>query len=275
MKKPIVVIILMISVVFLCGCVDNTVTNNTTNNTIACTEEAKLCPDGSYVSRDSNNNCEFSACPEMPAQNNTETQQQTSLIVNGFDYYKIMPDQAAINTLLTSNKLYSVPLLYTYPVAVMPMTYYFSIDSTLDQVTINNMEKQIGYAFQYWENAAKGKLKFEKSDTSSDIIITLVNNHDDEKLTYTDLGDAKSSIIARDGYTIITGGTITSEIFKSAYPARTVMMHQIGHLLGFSHSASQTSIMSESYLPGGDLQQKINTDTIKVMEILYKDTPVF
>jgi len=30
---------------------------------VACTLEAKLCPDGSYVGRDANNNCEFSPCP--------------------------------------------------------------------------------------------------------------------------------------------------------------------------------------------------------------------
>ena len=29
----------------------------------ACTQEAKACPDGSYVGRNSSNNCEFSACP--------------------------------------------------------------------------------------------------------------------------------------------------------------------------------------------------------------------
>lgn len=33
---------------------------------IACTQEAKLCPDGSYVGR-TGPHCEFSACPEAPA----------------------------------------------------------------------------------------------------------------------------------------------------------------------------------------------------------------
>jgi hypothetical protein len=31
---------------------------------IACTQEAKLCPDGSYVGR-TGPNCEFTACPEI------------------------------------------------------------------------------------------------------------------------------------------------------------------------------------------------------------------
>lgn len=30
---------------------------------IACTLEAKLCPDGSYVGRNPQNNCEFNECP--------------------------------------------------------------------------------------------------------------------------------------------------------------------------------------------------------------------
>jgi hypothetical protein len=32
-------------------------------NNIACTMEAKICPDGSAVGRNPKNNCEFDACP--------------------------------------------------------------------------------------------------------------------------------------------------------------------------------------------------------------------
>lgn len=38
------------------------VSNSTTTKEIACTQEAKLCPDGSSVGR-SGSNCEFTACP--------------------------------------------------------------------------------------------------------------------------------------------------------------------------------------------------------------------
>ena len=31
---------------------------------IACTMEAKACPDGSYVGRDPAKNCEFRSCPQ-------------------------------------------------------------------------------------------------------------------------------------------------------------------------------------------------------------------
>jgi hypothetical protein len=38
------------------------------NNPVACTMEAKLCPDGSYVSR-TGPNCEFAKCPAPPTPN--------------------------------------------------------------------------------------------------------------------------------------------------------------------------------------------------------------
>ncbi|MDP1694296.1 MAG: hypothetical protein Q8L34_02035 [Candidatus Woesearchaeota archaeon] len=31
---------------------------------VACTDDAKACPDGTYVGRDSNNNCQFYPCPQ-------------------------------------------------------------------------------------------------------------------------------------------------------------------------------------------------------------------
>jgi hypothetical protein len=38
--------------------------NNTDNsNMIACTQDAKICPDGTGVGRDPTNNCEFKPCP--------------------------------------------------------------------------------------------------------------------------------------------------------------------------------------------------------------------
>lgn len=38
-------------------------TNRQKTNPVACTQEAKQCPDGSYVGR-TGPNCEFSACPK-------------------------------------------------------------------------------------------------------------------------------------------------------------------------------------------------------------------
>eukprot|EP01084_Bolivina_argentea_P207927 354665_1 len=31
---------------------------------VACTDDVGICPDGTYISRDGNNNCEFKPCPD-------------------------------------------------------------------------------------------------------------------------------------------------------------------------------------------------------------------
>lgn len=48
----------------------NITVNVTTNNT-ACTQDAKLCPDGSYVGRNPNANCAFYSCPTNITLNQT------------------------------------------------------------------------------------------------------------------------------------------------------------------------------------------------------------
>jgi hypothetical protein len=78
MKKSnsILIALLLVSFVIIGGCAkENTdAPNNTTNTTgntnnpgddaIFCTEDAKICSDGSAVGRDPSNNCEFPACPD-------------------------------------------------------------------------------------------------------------------------------------------------------------------------------------------------------------------
>jgi hypothetical protein len=49
-------------IIILTGCQANANHNNYQPKPVACTMEAKLCPDGSAVGR-SGPNCEFTACP--------------------------------------------------------------------------------------------------------------------------------------------------------------------------------------------------------------------
>jgi hypothetical protein len=49
---------------FAAGCEQAKVVPNPIPKPIACTQEAKLCPDGSYVSR-TGPNCEFADCPKV------------------------------------------------------------------------------------------------------------------------------------------------------------------------------------------------------------------
>jgi hypothetical protein len=65
---------------------------NNSQDSIFCTEEAKLCPDGSYVARNSSNNCQFDPCPNQN-QNRNQTKFQLS---NGRNAeIKVMPETAA------------------------------------------------------------------------------------------------------------------------------------------------------------------------------------
>ena len=51
----------LIGAIFLTGCTSTPTPGG--KNPILCTEDAKLCPDGSSVGRDADNNCEFKPCP--------------------------------------------------------------------------------------------------------------------------------------------------------------------------------------------------------------------
>lgn len=53
--------------------------------TKACTEEAKLCPDGSAVGR-IGPNCEFTECPQPPSTSNDETPNWKTYISEKFNY---------------------------------------------------------------------------------------------------------------------------------------------------------------------------------------------
>ena len=67
MKK--IYLILLIVPLLLAGCgavsvVDENQNTDSVNEPIYCAADAKLCPDGLYVGRDDNNNCQFHPCPE-------------------------------------------------------------------------------------------------------------------------------------------------------------------------------------------------------------------
>lgn len=68
------------------------IVNNQDINAVACTQEAKLCPDGSYVGR-TGPLCEFTACPSGDQSNSVQTNSTRSSITvltpNGGETYKI------------------------------------------------------------------------------------------------------------------------------------------------------------------------------------------
>lgn len=61
MKKNYLIILFLISVIAISGCSKN---NPNSPEPLACTEDAKICADGTAVARDPENNCEFPSCPD-------------------------------------------------------------------------------------------------------------------------------------------------------------------------------------------------------------------
>lgn len=51
--------------------------NPDNDNTTFCTQEAKLCPDGGYVSRNATLNCEFDPCSNSSIGNNSTQEEMT------------------------------------------------------------------------------------------------------------------------------------------------------------------------------------------------------
>ena len=62
MKNIIIVLVVIVAGVLIWYWVGN---NKASTGPVMCTQEAKQCPDGSYVSR-TGPNCEFTACPGIP-----------------------------------------------------------------------------------------------------------------------------------------------------------------------------------------------------------------
>lgn len=62
MRHPATIVFALIGVL-ACNRKADTASPNETPDAVACTQEAKLCPDGSSVGREGPH-CEFAACPE-------------------------------------------------------------------------------------------------------------------------------------------------------------------------------------------------------------------
>lgn len=112
--SPIVAIILILVLVVAAGIILWSVRAHapviSDSDPVACTQEAKLCPDGSYVGR-SGPSCAFAPCPELSdAEFATQTQSGISFSYpkeTGFTYVHFMdwPPQVAV-----SDGVYSCPL---------------------------------------------------------------------------------------------------------------------------------------------------------------------
>ena len=63
MNKWIKLLIILIVLLLMASAVGYAVHNSIGKDDLACMADAKICPDGSYVSRNPDLDCEFNSCP--------------------------------------------------------------------------------------------------------------------------------------------------------------------------------------------------------------------
>ena len=116
-----------------CGNV-NSITPKLVDENTVCTQDAKQCPDGSYVGRDPKNNCEFLSCDYQ--------------IIQQREYEKCQNDYD------TSNEKYSKNL---FIVTLVLGIFLLLLDWFRFAISIVGLILVIYLA--YWLNSHRGKLK--------------------------------------------------------------------------------------------------------------------
>ncbi len=106
--------------------------NKLNRKTVACTMEAKLCPDGSYVGR-TGPNCEFSACPAPP----TSGIKGAVLLGPACPVIKNPPDEKC------ADKLYKTALIVTTTDQLQTIKQFSSDDGGKFSVSLSPGEYNI------------------------------------------------------------------------------------------------------------------------------------
>jgi hypothetical protein len=97
---------------------------------VACTMEAKMCPDGSYVGR-TGPKCEFTACPgAMPTTSTTKLVPKTSVTTKpaptATDGINFAPYKSGVNGVVTNNGLPYVTMVAVFRNADRTHAYAFT-----------------------------------------------------------------------------------------------------------------------------------------------------
>jgi len=95
----------------------------------ACTQEAKQCPDGSYVSR-TGSNCEFAECPVLTSSSSTATSSFASTSVSELSKSQFLPHIPDWPTFQNNNYGFSVkypPFLKVWENPQTPEAYLYSV----------------------------------------------------------------------------------------------------------------------------------------------------
>lgn len=207
----------------------------------------------------------ISAAPEptpMPLiLNNTK-------IKYAFDYFNYKPPGAVIMH----------PLLLKFPIVRSPMPYYLYNNSPINQYKYNLTVGNIRVAFDYWENATKGRVRFVQVGKSPQgIVINLVDASlgassqiiGNDIITQTVVGEGSPTAYVFKDYSLVIGGEMALNPLYGGAENRVQIVHEIGHIMGFAHSSDPHSVM---YYVNA-YSQEITPDIIEALDILYKDIP--
>lgn len=193
----------------------------------------------------------------ITAGNNQIQNPPVQNVSGGFDYdnYRVPAGDNA------------TPLLFPSPIIRSPMPYYIYNDSEINAYKYNVTLTNLRIAFDAWENATKEKAKFYQafSKQENGIIVKLVPNLQNDTI-----GEATSLFYKRNGYTLVVGGEMEIEPIFGGSENRVLLIHEIGHIMGFAHSLNSHSVM----YPWNAYSQVITDDILETLDNIYANVPL-
>ncbi|HLC67997.1 MAG TPA: matrixin family metalloprotease [archaeon] len=159
------------------------------------------------------------------------------------------------------------PLLFELPVVKSPMPYYVYNDSELNPYKYNVTLVNIKKAFDAWQNATNDKVIFNRTLEKPDLGISIKLLSDIPNNT---VGEASALFYKRNNYTLIVGGEMQIETLYGGSENRVLLIHEIGHIMGFDHSDNSHSVM----FPYNAYSQVITDDILNTLDSIYKNVTV-
>ncbi|KAG8076207.1 hypothetical protein GUJ93_ZPchr0006g42649 [Zizania palustris] len=161
-------------------------------------------------------------------------------------------------------------------------TLKYAIATSNTSINRATLRQVFARAFARW--SAVTKFHFTETASASDADIRIgfyAGNHGDAKPFDGPLGILAHAFAPTNGRlhldateTWVANGDVTRASSASAVDLESVAVHEIGHILGLSHSSVQDSVMYPS-LKTRTKKVKLAADDVKGIQSLYKSTPNF
>ena len=163
--------------------------NNPTPEVVACTMDAKVCPDGSAVGRIPPT-CDFAECPNSTTQNNsgrTENRHFSLVVPPGWTYDESLDEPPLTQFFVTLKKDdYKISILY--PLEGVNVTNFAFYPIKKEQIVLDDIPVELSYS-----------LNVERCLIESDKTIEDICKNNFDTVTVTKL-DSDSAHFTRDKY---------------------------------------------------------------------------